>query len=125
MGQFNPTSPLIAATRTRDGGAWVLLPQFAVSQGGVTHSAWAIGGTNLITLSFLRFGTLTADCTLTLQISLDGGISFRDFKTYPNAFFNVANGAVAVEQVKGTHARFTLNPGTMTGSNGVNVRPFV
>lgn len=112
----------VAGTGTIDSGPKVQSANFSLSSAGTTHTAEEISSTNLIAITATRFGTLASE-TLTLQISVDGGVNFRDFKTYSLAEINVANGMYRVEQVKGTHARFTLN-NPQVGS-GLNCRFFV
>lgn len=110
------------ATPTRDGGAQVQSSNFSLSSAGVTHTAVDISSTNLIALGMTRFGTLNAE-TLTLQISFDGGTTFRDFKTYTLAQLNVADGLYDVVTVKGTHARLRL--ANAQAGSGLNCRFFV
>lgn len=112
----------VAGTGTIDSGPKVQSVNVSLSSAGVTHTAVDISSTNLIALTMTRFGTLVSE-TLTLQISIDGGTNFRDFKTYTFAELNVANGIYRIEQVKGTHARLSLsNP---QAGSGLNCRFFV
>ena len=81
-----------------------------MSSVATTHTAIDISSTNLIAITATKFGVVASE-TLTLQISVDGGTNFRDYKTYTFAQISVANGAYFLEQVKGTHARLVLaNP---------------
>lgn len=114
-----------AAIPTTDSGSRTLSSSYPLSSSALTHTAIDISTTNLFSVSVSKFGTLTGDCTLDLQVSIDGGSNYRTFKTYTNAQIAAANGILDTITAKGTHARFVLAPGTMTGSNGVNCRFYV
>lgn len=118
---FNASSGQQAALPVNSGTGTLSGDSQALSSSATTHIAWDVTGVPEIAVTMLRFGTLTADCSLTLQISIDGGTNFRDYKTYANAAINVPAGLADVVRVKATHARFVLNPGSMTGPNGLNV----
>ena len=95
-----------------------------LSQSTLTHPAVDITGVLGIGIHIKKFGTPTADCSMILQISIDGS-NYLDYKTYTNAQITGANGMYDFVQVKALQARFTLVPGTMTGSNGFNTRMMV
>ena len=114
-GQQAPT-PII------DGGPQVQTANFSLSSAGVTHTGVSIAGTNTLALTATRFGTLVSE-TLTLQVSVDGGTNYRDFKTYTFAELNIANGIYRVENVKGTHVRCQL--ANAQAGSGINLRFFV
>lgn len=122
---LTPTTGQQLATPTIDGGQRVLSSNVPISQSAAVTTGIDISSTNLISFTATRFGTLTSDCSLVLQLSIDGGLNYRDHKTYANAEINIANGMSRTEQIKGTHIRFLLIPGTMTGANGLNVRALV
>ncbi len=117
-----PSAGQQAALPTVDGGPQVQSANFSLSQAGATHTAVPISGTNLVALTATRFGTLNAE-TLTLQISVDGGTNYRDYKTYTLAELNIANGMYRVETVKGTHIRGFLN--NVQAGSGINLRFFI
>ena len=116
------SSAQISATPTKDGGPQVASTTTSLSSAATTHTAVDISSTNLIAFTAVKFGTVVSE-TLTLQISVDGGLNFRDFKTYTFAQISVANGAYFIEQVKGTHARLLLANGQ--AGIGFNVRFFI
>lgn len=116
------SSAQIAATPTKDGGPQVQSASISLSSAGTTHTAINIDSTNLIAITAIRFGTLVSE-TLTLQVSVDGGVNFRDYKTYTFAQVNVSNGAYFLEQVKGTHARLLL--ANAQAGSGLSCRFFV
>lgn len=66
------------------------------------------------------FGTLTADCTAVVEVSVNGS-SFCPIATWTNAELQ-ANTAKVVEVTANMTFRTRLLPGTMTGSNGINLR---
>lgn len=101
------SSAQLSATPTKDGGPQAASANVSLSSVALTHTAIDISSTNLIAFTCIKFGAVVSE-TLTLQISVDGGTNFRDFKTYTFAQLSVANGAYVVETVKGTHARLTL-----------------
>ena len=97
----------------------------SLSQSAVTHTGVALqSGAQMLAISAAKFGTLTNDCTLELHVSIDGGSNYRIYKTYTNAQMQAANGIYDCMFVHGTHYRFYLNVGTMTGANGMNVRGY-
>lgn len=74
-------------------------------------------------LSITKFGTVTNDCTIDMQVSLDGGTNYRFFKTFANAEIVLSTGFATRMDVDFSHVRFVLTPGTLaSGSNGFNVR---
>jgi len=93
-----------------------------LSSAALTHTAVDVSSTDLITVSILKFGTLTGDCSLRLEASVDGGSNYRQVKDYTNAQIADAEGLIETIQLKATNVRAYLIPGTMTGANGVNVR---
>lgn len=121
--QFVPTAPQIAAIPVIDGRG-VLTSQSSLSSGAVTHVGWSLAEVNLASFSVTKFGTITNDCSLQLEVSVDAGVTYRLYKSYTNAQIANTTGVILTEQVKGTHVRFTLLPGTMTGANGFNVRMY-
>lgn len=119
---FTASAGSIAAIPVNSGAGSLSGASLALSSSAPTHAAWDVTGVPEITITMTRFGTLTGDCSLTLQISIDGGLNYRDYKVYSNAQINVAAGFAVTERVKATNARMVLTPGTMTGANGLNVR---
>ena len=105
-----------------DGGPQVQSASFSLSSAGATHTAVSIAGTNLIALTATRFGTLVSE-TLTLQISVDGGTNYRDYKTYTFAELNIVNGMYRLENVKGTQIRGFLS--NVQAGSGINLRFFI
>lgn len=119
---FTPSAGTQAALPIVDGGAQALSASFALSSAGATHTGVLIAGTNTIALTATRFGTLVSE-TLNLQVSIDGGLNYREFKSYSFAELNQANGMYRIENVKGTHIRgFLLNP---QAGSGINLRFFI
>ena len=106
-------------------GQRVLSTQYPLSLSALTHTSIAVSTTDLITVALLKFGTLTGDCSLRLEASVDGGTNFRQVKEYSNAQIADAEGLIDTIQLKATHVRAYLIPGTMTGANGVNFRVLV
>lgn len=102
-------------------GVGALSSSQPLSSSATTHAGWDITGVGAIGVSIKKFGTLTGDCTLSLQISFDGS-TFLTFKNYTNAQIADANGIADFVQVKALQARFVLTLGTLTGSNGVTTR---
>lgn len=94
----------------------------SLSSFATTHTAIDVSQTDLIAVQVMKFGTLTGDCTLRLEASMDNGTNFRQVKAWTNAQIADANGIYESIQLHATHARFVLTPGTMTGANGVNTR---
>lgn len=111
-----------SATPTIDGGPNVLSNSTSLSSAQTTTVGVPIASTNLISISAVKFGVITAE-TLTVQISTDGGTNYRDFKTYTFAQVNTAAGLHDTFVVKGTHARFLL--GNAAAGVGLAVRMFV
>lgn len=110
----------------KDSGNLTLSTSQALSSSATTHIAVDVSSGNVLAVSIKKFGTITNDCTLTLQLSHDGGTNFFDFKTYANAAITATNGIYdSIPGVKATHARFLLSAGTMTGANGFNTRMYM
>lgn len=102
-------------------GQNVLSPTHALSTSALTHAGLALT-CNLISVQVRRFGTLTGDCSLDIEVSVDGGTNYSKFVSLTNSEINTSPGLVKTYTVKATHIRAVLTPGTMTGANGVNVR---
>ena len=117
---FNASTAQQAALPVNNGTGTLSSSQ-SLSSSATTHAAWDITGVGAIGVSFKKFGTLTGDCTLSLQITYDGS-TFLTYKNYTNAQMADANGTADWVQVKALQARFVLTPGTMTGANGVACR---
>lgn len=100
-------------------GQNVLSTQHALSSSVLTHTGLALTS-NLITVQSRFFGTLTNDCSLDIEVSIDGGTNYVKFASFTNA--EIKTLIAKTIQVKATHVRAVLIPGTMTGANGVNVR---
>jgi len=109
-------------TPTIDGGSRTLAASVSMSSAQLTTTGVDISQTNLIAIQCVKFGAVVSE-TLTLQLSMDGGSNYRDYKTYTFAQVSVTNGAYFVETVKGTHARLLL--GNAQASIGLTVRTFV
>lgn len=120
---FTASAAQQAALPTNFGNG-VITTQQALSSSATTHAAVDITGVAGIGVHVKKFGTPTADCSLILQVSMDGS-NFLDYKTYGNAAITGANGLYDFVQVKAIQARFQLVPGTMTGANGFNTRLMV
>ena len=102
-------------------GQNVLSTQHALSSSALTHVALALT-CNMVAVQVRRLGTLTNDCSIDIEVSVDGGTNYNKFVSLTNAEINTGPGIVRVYTVKATHIRAVLIPGTMTGANGVNVR---
>jgi len=111
----------VAAQPTQVGGTPTLSAQFSLTSSATTHAGVALAS-QLVGFQSRPFGALTGDCSLQLQVSIDGGTNYSIFKTYTNAQIVSSSGLHDTVSLKGTHWRFVLLPGTMTGANGVNVR---
>ena len=122
--QWTPSSPQLFGTPIINGPN-VYTSLGALSTSALTTSAIDITQSNLVSFTFTKFGSVTSDCTITMQLSIDGGTNYRDFQTFTNAQITSANGNAYTLQVKGTNIHFTLNPGTLTGGNGFNVKILV
>ena len=91
-----------------------------------TMSAVTIAS-DLITLALINTGTLDNAASLALQASLNG-VAFYPVlingaaKTWTGTQINA--GLIETIQLKATHIRFVLTPGTTTGTNGVRPRLF-
>lgn len=115
------SSAQVASTPTQVGGTPALSAQFSLTSSALTHTGVALVS-QLVGFQSRPFGTLTGDCSLQLQVSVDGGTNYSTFKTYTNAQIANNTGLHDTVSLKGTHWRFALLPGTMTGGNGINVR---
>jgi hypothetical protein len=102
-------------------GRRALLASHALSAASTTHAAWDVSQTDLLAVYVARFGTLTADCTLRLEATMDGS-NYKMVKSWTNAQIADANGIYETIQIHAISARMVLTLGTMTGSNGVTVR---
>lgn len=107
-------TPIINGLRT-------LTPEDTLSNAATFGVVRDCSSTDLISVHIKKFGTPSADCTLRLQISLDGS-NYLDFKTYTNADITGADGKGDTIQVKAVGIRAVLTAGTMTGANGFKVR---
>lgn len=82
---------------------------------------------DLITLALINTGVLDNAASLALQASLNG-VAFYPVlingtaKTWTGTQINA--GVIETLQLKATHIRFVLTPGTTTGANGVRPRLF-
>lgn len=93
-------------------------PEFSLTNGGASHIAQAINSQRL-GIQITPYGTLTADCTLQLKLSLDN-INFRIARTFTNA--ECVAGAYATIDVKAKYYQFLWVPGTAGAGNGVKVK---
>lgn len=116
------TSGQQLATPTIDGGPRALSASVSMSTAQAATTGVDISQTNLIAIQCIKFGAVVSE-TLTLQLSMDGGSNYRDYRTYTFAQVSVTNGAFFVETVKGTHARLVL--GNPQAGIGLTVRTFV
>ena len=107
---------------TRDGGPQVQSSNYSLSSGNTTHVSVDISSTNLIGIHITKYGVLVSE-TVTLQIAVDDGTVFADYKTYSFAQINAAGGFYTTEQVKGTRARFVLSNGQV--GKGLNASFFI
>ena len=99
----------------------VTTPQLAAGAsiapaGGVFYTASA----DEILITCSKYGTLTGDCYLELQVTVTSGV-VEVLKTWTNAQI-AANFAEVIKVGLGTQFRFQLRVGTMTGANGVQLR---
>lgn len=120
---FSASAAQLANQSVQVGGTPTLTVQTSLSSSATVQTGVVLNS-QLLAVQIGRFGTLTNDCSLELQLSMDGGSNYRTFKTYSNAQINTSQGVYDVLTVKGTHWRFILNAGTMTGANGLNVRGY-
>lgn len=119
---FTATTGQQLALPTIDGGPRSLSGSTSLSSAQTTTTGVDISTTNLISISSVKFGVITTE-TLTVQISIDGGTNYRDFRSYTFAQVNTAAGLCDSFTVKGTHARFLL--GNAAAGVGLSVRMFV
>jgi len=107
---------------TRDGGPQVASVNTSMSSATTITTGIDISTCNLLTFQCQKFGAVVSE-TLTLQISIDGGVNYRDFQTYTFAQLSVTNGVAFTVQVKGTHARLLLSNGQ--AAIGYNVKFYI
>lgn len=120
---FNASSGQQAALPTQAGARAYLVP------GNVTASAPTGGSiavtSDLTTIALINTGTLDNAATLALQASING-VAFYPVlingtaKSWTGTQINA--GVVESIQIKATHIRLVLTPGSTTGSNGVQPR---
>jgi hypothetical protein len=121
MGRFALTNPLQLGQPIVNGQN-VLSSNHSLTSASPTHTGIPVSS-NLIAFSVSKFGTLTGDCTVDIEVSIDNGVNYRKTGySFTNAELAISNGTVKALQIKGTHVRFLLLPGTMTGANGINAR---
>ncbi len=117
---FTASAGQQAALPTNNGNG-TLTTATSLTNSAVTGALSDITGVLGLGVHIKKFGTLTGDCSATLQISVDGS-NYLDFKTYTNAQIALTNGFYDFVQVKAVGARIVLTPGTMTGANGLNTK---
>ena len=93
-------------------------PEFSLTNGGASHIAQAINSQR-IGVQITPYGTVSADCTLQLKLSLDG-VNYRTTKTFTNA--ECVAGAYATLDVKAKYYQFLFIPGTTAAGSGVKVK---
>ena len=117
MNSMSVVSPQQSAQPVRFGDGAVG-SEFTLTLGGSSHIAQAINSQRL-GIQITPYGTLTADCTLQLKLSLDN-INFRIARTFTNA--ECVAGAYATIDVKAKYYQFLWVPGTAAAGNGVKVK---
>ena len=93
-------------------------PEFSLTSGGASHAIQAVNSQRL-GVQVTPYGTLTADCTLQLKLSLDG-VNFRIAKTFTNA--ECVAGVYATLDVKAKFYQFLWIPGATAAGSGVKVK---
>ena len=96
----------------------VVSSEYTLTQGSASHIAVALNSQRL-GIQVTPYGTLTADCTLQLKLSLDG-VNYRVFKTFTNA--ECVAGVYSVVDVKAKFYQFQWIFGTAAAGNGVKVK---
>ncbi len=120
MPTWTPSSPTLGPQPTLGWTNGALqINGVAVSQASTFTSTQPVLGDNVLMRS-ARFGTLTGDCSLAIEFAIDdAGTNFGEAQVFTNAQINNANGLSVRIPSCGKFYRFRLNPGTMTGSNGL------
>lgn len=120
MPTWVPSSPVVGPQPivSWTGGA-LQINGTAISQSSVYTASQPVLG-DVVLFRTSRFGTLTSDCTIAIEFAIDDAATqFGEAQSWTNAQINTANGLAARVPSAGKFYRFRLNPGTMTGSNGL------
>lgn len=121
---FTASSGQVAATPTQTTPPSTTVVSSGLLISGATFGAAQVATADEITFVGIGSGTLSNDCTLQVQVSVNGGTNYGVAHTFTNAQLTAADGYAATVKVGlGNTFRVRFVPGTTTGAgNGVTTR---